>query len=54
LYLGKIKNKEKIIIVKNKFNNKYPDLKFKSLNEIKIPNEEKMLNKKIGTINSGW
>jgi len=53
LYLGRIKNKEKIPIVKNKFNNKYPVLKFKFFNEIKIPNEEKILSKKIGIMNNG-
>ena len=53
LYLGKIKNIEKIERVKNKWNNKYPFSKLSFLIAINMPNEEKMLSKKIGIINNG-
>ena len=53
LYLGKIKKQEKILIVKNKYNNKYPFSKLKFFKEIKIPIEEKILTKAIGIIERG-
>ena len=49
VYILVIKNKEKIKIVKERYNNKYVCFELKYLIEIKIPTEDKILVKKTGT-----